>query len=586
MDDVFRRNSAKRVAEYFVVVGFNFEGLLELREINSEQQTAGPAGSSSSPTSTPSKTHEFEFYGGYVDILSTSFEASQLHRYPDADQHQHQAESNASPNETDKFPEGIEFFCFPKGLMLTEEPSNARFHAFIHTSEHGSRMVGCCLTFDEELTETQYAIVNTVYAHMASLKSTSSAAVIADLLDFGEDTKTEKQTESVSCQFGPHGTRLFVAKALCILSYWPFVDAFKKYLTILYGMIGPDKSNAIPMERYICNFIDDIPAPPAGKIDVIYYINDEFISFKCPPLNVPSTWMGFPLTPLFECLNLHNILILFVAILTERQILLISSQYSLLTSSAEGIVSLLYPLSWAHAYIPILPSRLLGVLGAPFPFLLGLHSSLYEENTSSVGGETVKVFLDLDIIDIPQAYPLPALPDTRRAKLVAALEAHVPWYAPALTASMEGRKRLFETFRERIRAADEVPGLGAHEGAGTGSRDRGNSTGSTGSSKSSPAVPYNPLAAYITINKVHNSYFPSLTALRPKAVEEPAPVLGSVQEVPVREAFLKFFLAMLKDYKRHLVYNTAADPQQKFRFREFIAGTPPLPCVLIPVLTM
>eukprot|EP00981_Chlorochromonas_danica_P003397 scaffold651_cov174-Ochromonas_danica.AAC.6 len=42
--------------------------------------------------------------------------------------------------------------------------------------------------------------------------------------------------------------------------------------------------NAIPMERYICNFIDDVPAPPAGKIDIIYYMNEEAITFQCPPL--------------------------------------------------------------------------------------------------------------------------------------------------------------------------------------------------------------------------------------------------------------------------------------------------------------
>lgn len=34
---------------------------------------------------------------------------------------------------------------------------------------------------------------------------------------------------------------------------------------------------------------------------------------------------------------------------------------------------LLYPLSWSHIYIPVLPEALLGVLAAPMPFLIGVH---------------------------------------------------------------------------------------------------------------------------------------------------------------------------------------------------------------------
>ncbi|CAM9667873.1 unnamed protein product, partial [Choristocarpus tenellus] len=39
----------------------------------------------------------------------------------------------------------------------------------------------------------------------------------------------------------------------------------------------------------------------------------------------------------------------------------------------QVLALLLYPLSWAHVYIPILPESLMGVLGAPLPFLVGVH---------------------------------------------------------------------------------------------------------------------------------------------------------------------------------------------------------------------
>lgn len=98
----------------------------------------------------------------------------------------------------------------------------------------------------------------------------------------------------------------------------------------------------IPIERYICNFINDVPAPPAGRIDVTYFIGDgkdSGISFRCPASNQSNVWSGMPHFPLFECLSPENILNLFALVLVERQVLFVSSQYSLLTPSAEAIIS-------------------------------------------------------------------------------------------------------------------------------------------------------------------------------------------------------------------------------------------------------
>ena len=40
---------------------------------------------------------------------------------------------------------------------------------------------------------------------------------------------------------------------------------------------------------------------------------------------------------------------------------------------AEGITSLLFPFTWQHVYVPILPASLLHFLDAPVPFIMGLH---------------------------------------------------------------------------------------------------------------------------------------------------------------------------------------------------------------------
>lgn len=223
----------------------------------------------------------------------------------------------------DPLPEGLPLFCFPNGIEIGEEAKVPKFHSFVLTSEEGSRMLGCCLIFYEPLSMAQrYALGNAELA-----------------------TKP----------------KLYMPRCICLISLWPFVASFKKFLCGLYQLsCSPCK---IPIERYICNFIDDVPAPPAGRVDVTYYMGEKAISFRCPPANEPNVWAGLPLFPLFECLSPDQVLSLIACVLTERQLVFVSSQYSLLTASAEAITSLIYPLTWTHAYIPILPRNLLGRYG-------------------------------------------------------------------------------------------------------------------------------------------------------------------------------------------------------------------------------
>jgi hypothetical protein len=191
-----------------------------------------------------------------------------------------------------------------------------------------------------------------------------------------------------------------------------------------------NNSNWIPIERLVCNFLDDVPAPPAGRVAVTCFVGDEPISFRRPPPNEPNVWSGFPLFPLFECLSAQSIASFLAVLLTERQVLLVSSQYALLTLCAEAITSLLFPFKWVHAYIPILPTSLLGVLGAPFPFIFGIHVDTYRSHQSMISDETVVVFLDDDRIHFGACGSPPLLPDRRLAKLLAHINTVIPWNNP------------------------------------------------------------------------------------------------------------------------------------------------------------
>ena len=55
----------------------------------------------------------------------------------------------------------------------------------------------------------------------------------------------------------------------------------------------------------------------------------------------------------------------------EQKILMHSHRLSLLTDVAELLQAFMYPMSWGHVYVPVLPRGLFDVIKAPMPFLLG-----------------------------------------------------------------------------------------------------------------------------------------------------------------------------------------------------------------------
>ena len=75
---------------------------------------------------------------------------------------------------------------------------------------------------------------------------------------------------------------------------------------------------------------------------------------------------------LAQCLDVNNVMLLWALLLAEQKVVLQGKQPHVLTMAAETLSALLFPFSWQHVYIPILPARLLDILQAPVPFLIGI----------------------------------------------------------------------------------------------------------------------------------------------------------------------------------------------------------------------
>lgn len=285
------RNGSGRVADYFVVVGANSS---ELRPMSIDDPLNA---------NDPIKQ---------CRPLEMVFEADIVSRYPLVDR------ENAP-----SFPDGLTLFCLPDGLRVSNKSKPPSFFSFVQTSDKGSRLVGSCLTFYEKLN---------------SIQRTHFLALCHD------------SPETMDLHPNIDDMRLYIPRCLCLISQWPFVESFRKFLCHIYRLSLTPSS--IPIERFICNFIDDVPVPPSGKVEVSYLVpgggkgEDSSFIFKRPPVNQPNAWNSLPMKSLFECLSVRNILATFSAVLTERTVVFISSQNHLMASAAETITSLMYPLQW------------------------------------------------------------------------------------------------------------------------------------------------------------------------------------------------------------------------------------------------
>eukprot|EP00590_Aulacoseira_subarctica_P012049 CAMPEP_0172437008 /NCGR_PEP_ID=MMETSP1064-20121228/72025_1 /TAXON_ID=202472 /ORGANISM="Aulacoseira subarctica , Strain CCAP 1002/5" /LENGTH=1483 /DNA_ID=CAMNT_0013185441 /DNA_START=124 /DNA_END=4576 /DNA_ORIENTATION=- len=269
-------------------------------------------------------------------------------------------------------------FCHPSGnIQHSDEFQMPKVHYFVVTSSRGQLMYGTCLTMFEPYT-------------LPVLK------VLYD--DEGNSlTRTEKK-------------HVYLPKCICLLSAWPYLAAFREYLTQLHRLTTSG-TMSLPIERYITNFCAEIPAPPPGSFEVQTTIANSVIKLWSPPYNQPIAWVSLPFSHLFQCLDLHNIMVVWHALALERQILITSTQLSLLTTCCEILSSLLFPMRWSHAYIPVLPHFMRGILNAPFPYLCGIDKSNLPAALMELSPECIVVDLDKNYVSFgPMTPPLPALP--------------------------------------------------------------------------------------------------------------------------------------------------------------------------------
>uniref|UniRef100_A0A3B4UZF9 DENN domain containing 4A n=1 Tax=Seriola dumerili TaxID=41447 RepID=A0A3B4UZF9_SERDU len=269
-----------------------------------------------------------------------AYKAGLFSRYPEEDY------------ESFPLPESVPLFCLPMGATIECWPANTKyslpvFSTFVLTGASGEKVYGAAIQFYEP---------------------------------FPQECLTDQQLSQLGLlNLDPHkpSSPNATAACICLLSHWPFFDAFRKFLTFLYrySISGP---HALPIEKHISHFMHKVPFPSSQRPRILVQLSPHDSLMLSQPVSSPLPLSGGRFSTLLQNLGPENAVTLLVFAVTEHKILVHSLRPAVLTSVTEALVSMIFPFHWPCPYIPLCPLALADVLSAPCPFIVGVDSRYFD----------------------------------------------------------------------------------------------------------------------------------------------------------------------------------------------------------------
>ena len=335
-------------------------------------------------------------------------------------------------------------FAFPHGVRVaTREEADANaipvVTSFVLTAADKSRMYGACIVFYEKLpSHVVSAFIEEANDGNANGgpggpgKGQDAACAGADTASGVVEEPEAKKVATDAAPATPPPPEAHAPEAICLLSRVAVFDALMECCRQLFRMrISSD--GPLPASELAALLAAPMPSfglraeVPLGNIRV---------PVATPRANeLPHTMAGRDFLLLFQCLDINNVIMLWALLLAEQKVALQGRMPHVLTMAAETLSALLFPFSWQHVYIPILPERLLDILQAPVPFLIGIDEEVLAlaEKDGMIPDDVVQVDLDENAVYCDQSLAACMhLPQKQYAKLYKAV---APFCRPANTNS-------------------------------------------------------------------------------------------------------------------------------------------------------
>ncbi|NXG23953.1 DEN2C protein, partial [Grallaria varia] len=169
----------------------------------------------------------------------------------------------------------------------------------------------------------------------------------------------------------PEGKGKRLPEVYCIVSRLGCFNLFSKILDEVEKRREMSPALVHPFMRSVM----EAPFPAPGRtITVRSFLpgaGDEVMEL-CRPLDSRLEHVDFEC--LFQCLSVSHTIRVFASLLLERRVIFVADNLSTLSKCGHAAVATLYPFTWQHTYIPVLPASMIDIVCSPTPFLIGILS--------------------------------------------------------------------------------------------------------------------------------------------------------------------------------------------------------------------
>ncbi|KAI3384148.1 hypothetical protein SNEBB_006127 [Seison nebaliae] len=283
------------------------------------------------------------------------------------------------------FPNGIEYFCQPKGWIATTSPQETKFFNTVMTNVSGARYYCAILSFYETFL-----------------------------------MKKENRKNNYS-KYNGQSTRnssILIPKCLVIVSRLSCFESFKNCLSMIYalhvehnhqngsytnvyvdeGEIHINQRPSYLLESVVANLLSDVIIPLFGGNVCKFSLakTDRHILHCQLDSTIPSSHIS--VLSLFIRIGIENTVTLVSAVLTDHKIVFTSSSLNHLTEAAQALLALIYPFRYLHPFIPVLPASLIEVVATPTPCICGIHSDVKKDLPTS--NDFILVDLDCGNVEL------------------------------------------------------------------------------------------------------------------------------------------------------------------------------------------
>lgn len=137
-------------------------------------------------------------------------------------------------------------------------------------------------------------------------------------------------------------------------------------------------------------------------VDATHYLLTPPLLLRTSMGDLVSNTSNTSIVPLLRCLGVTHTLRLLCALMSERRVILISASPTRLATCCKSAIAILAQglLHWQHLYIPVLAPHLWQYLAAPYPYLIGMLTSLTPRLDRTDGlGEVLIINLDRNTME-------------------------------------------------------------------------------------------------------------------------------------------------------------------------------------------